>query len=83
MKKARALCRGLGNELAASAFLMLALAFDVAPAKAAGYTSLLWLALIFDLAFLDKTWKLMDANGPTAQVVHLTISLLLAYNFLL
>ena len=64
MKRARALCRGLGNELATSAVLMwLSTTANVPFARAAGYTCLLWIVLLGDMAFVDKTWRLMFAYG--------------------
>jgi len=83
MKQARALSRALGNELATSALLLwLSTIAGVEPAKAAGYTCLLWIALLADMAFVDKTWRLMDSNGPMAQIIHIGFSALFAIGFL-
>jgi len=83
MKQARALSRALGNELATSALLLwLSTIAGVEPAKAAGYTCLLWIALLADMAFVDKTWRLMDSNGPMAQIIHIGSSALFAIGFL-
>ena len=83
MKQARALSRALGNELATSALLLwLSTIAGVDPAKAAGYTCLLWIALLVDMAFVDKTWRLMDSNGPMAQIIHIGFSALFAIGFL-
>lgn len=84
--KSLALMRGLGNELMTSAFLMVTSAWGakwMTPAAAAGYTCLLWLVLLVDMAFLDKTWRLMDADGPQAQLVHMAITVLFGAGFLL
>jgi hypothetical protein len=81
--KTRALFRALANELATSVLLItLSLFFHVDSAKAAGWTCVLWVVLLADMAFFDQTWKLMGAAGPTAQLIHMAISTFFALGFL-
>ena len=81
-RKPQALSKGLGNEVATSAFLMGSLALGLSPVRAAGYTCLLWIVLLADMAWRDQTWKLMD-DHPRTQYIHMAISTLFAAGFLL
>jgi hypothetical protein len=54
---------------------------QVEPDKAAGWTCLLWIVLLSNMAFIDKTWKLMDST-PMTQLVHIGFSSLFAIGFL-
>lgn len=81
-EKSRALCRGLGNELTASALLMGTLAFGVEPFKATGYTCLLWVVLLADMAFRDKTHKLVGESSPRSSIGNMILAALFAFGFL-
>lgn len=82
MEKSRALCRGLGNELTTSALLMGAVAFGVDPFKAAGHTCLLWLVLLADMAFRDKTYELVGESSRRYLVGNMILAALFAFGFL-
>lgn len=79
-KKPQALVKALGNEVATSALLMGSLAFGMNPIHAAGSVCLLWIALLADMAWIDKTWQLMD-DRPKTQYIHMAIAALLALGF--
>jgi hypothetical protein len=81
-EKAKALCKGLGNELTTSALLMGTLAYGVNPFKATGYTCLLWVFLLADMSFRDKTYKLVGASSPRSQIGNIIIAALFSYGFL-
>lgn len=81
MEKEKALCRSLGVSLSVSAVLMGALAFDIEPVKAAGYASLVWSLLLFDHAFLSKTYKI-TGGGPWPERLMFAIMTLFAVGFL-
>jgi hypothetical protein len=59
------------------------LAFGVDPVKAVGYTCLLWMLLIADMAFLKKTYLLMGESSPLSQIIHLVIATFFTAGFLL
>lgn len=80
MEKSRALCRGLGNVLTTSALLMGTLAFGLDPFKAAGYTCVLWMLLLADMAFRDKTY--LGESSPRVQIVLMLFSALFGAGFL-
>jgi hypothetical protein len=82
MEQSRALCRALGNQLTTSALFMGTLAFGVDPVKAAGYTCLLWMLLIADMAFRSKTYLLMEENSPRFLMPFFGIATFFAVGFL-
>jgi hypothetical protein len=82
--KPQALSKALGNEIATSALLMGSLAFGSSPIRAAGSVCLLWIVLLADMAWIDKTWRLMeDDRGPRTQYIHMAIAALFATGFFL
>lgn len=82
MERSRALCRGLGNELTTSALLMGTLAFGIDSYEAAGYMSILGVLLQADMAFRDKTYRMLGLSNPRYQIASLCIAGLFAAGFL-
>jgi hypothetical protein len=59
------------------------LAFGLDPFKAAGYTCVLWMLGVADMAFRDKTYLLMgESSLPRAQILLLLSLALFAAGFL-
>jgi uncharacterized membrane protein SpoIIM required for sporulation len=86
LKQSKALMRALSNELLTTSVFMLLVGggiFDMEAGRAAGWTSVLWIVLLAYMGFVDKTWKLMDAEGPSAQVIQMAVSTFLAAGFFL
>jgi hypothetical protein len=81
-KKPQALSKALGHEVVASAILMGSLAMVIEPVRAAGYTCLVWILLLAEMAWRDKTWKPMDDRSQT-QYIRMMISAIFASGFLL
>jgi hypothetical protein len=81
--KPQALAKAFGNEVATSALLMGTLAFGLSPSRAAGSVCLFWIVLLADMAWIDKTWKLLEENGPRTQYIQMVIATLLATGFFL
>jgi len=84
---AKAFNRALANDLIASSLFMLCLAwnlFDSNASKIVGYLSLLNAIFLFDMAYISKTWKLVnEPGGPWLQSVYMLISLFFATGLLL
>ena len=81
-KKARAFARFFGNELLTSAMFVTLVAFDTPIYTAAGWTSLLWVAIMLEMGYVSETWRLIDAHSPISQIIHAALSGLFAAGFL-
>lgn len=80
------LMRVLGNELVTSAILMIAAAWGssiLRPATAAGVMSLSWAALLADMAWVNKTWRLLGSDNARSQLVNMVVAASCGASFLL
>jgi hypothetical protein len=80
------LMRVVGNELMTSAILMVSAAWGssiLSPATAAGVMSLSWAALLADMAWVNKTWRLLGSDNPRSQLANMVVAIFCGAGFLL
>ena len=80
--KPQALSKAFGSEVATCSLFMGSMALGVSPVRAAAYSYMLWIGFLADMAWRDKTWKLMD-DGIRTQYIQMVISALFATGFFL